>query len=312
MRQTGGERTMPQNLIYIVAGPTASGKSALALDLALRKNGVVINADSMQIYKGLPVITACPDAQDKKKVPHKLYEILDPAQRGNVVDWLEKAKSEIEMAWAQNRTPIVTGGTGYYLDNLINGTTPVPATAPKIRAKVAEILEEKGIEEIYQALQEVDPESATRLNAHDTTRVCRAYEVWLDTNIKLSEWHKRPMEKAFDKATFKVIKLCPNAQELNPRCDKRFDLMIQGGALEEVSALRARRLDPALPAMNALGVPELMAYLEGKSSLEEAVTLAKLHTRQYAKRQRTWFKNKLKADLEISLFDQKSFKSIDI
>lgn len=312
MPKTGGERNLPQNLIYIVAGPTASGKSALALDLALEKNGTIINADSMQIYQGLSVITACPSPADQEKAPHRLYEILPPEQRGNVVDWLEKAKSEIKTAWAQNRPPIVTGGTGYYLDNLINGTTPVPATAPEIRTKVAEMLEEKGIEEIYQALQKADPESAQRLNAHDTTRVCRAYEVWLDTNIKLSDWHKRPMEKAFDKATFKVIKLCPSAQELNPRCDLRFDQMLALGATEEVRALLEKGLDPALPAMNALGVPELSAYLQGNLTLEQASEFAKLHTRQYAKRQRTWFKNKLKADFELPTCYAGNLKEINL
>lgn len=303
---------MSQNLVYIVAGSTASGKSALALDLALKKNGVIINADSMQIYRGLPLITACPTAADKKKAPHKLYEILDPAERGNVVDWLNLAKREIETAWQELKTPIVTGGTGYYLDNLIHGVTPVPATDPKVRLKVSEMLETEGVQNLWRRLKEVDPETAMRLSENDTTRICRAYEVWLDTGIKLSVWHKRPLNKVLEHVLFRVIKLCPAATELNPRCDKRFDVMLSNGALDEVRAFHARGLSSALPAMNALGVPELIAYLEERLSLEEAVLLAKLHTRQYAKRQRTWFKNKLKANLEIGACYQGNINDFDI
>ncbi len=290
---------MLQNRVIIVAGPTASGKSALASDIAKECNGVVVNADSMQVYKEIPVLTACPGSEDKKEVEHRLYEIYDPATRGNVVDWLQLAVAEIRKIRQESKTPIVTGGTGLYLDHLINGTTPIPETAVNVRQKVADILSREGLESLYAKLQQADPETAARLSANDKTRICRAYEVWLDTGVKLSQWHERPLIKYLPEAVFFVIKICPPAAELDQRCFLRFDQMLANGALEEAQKLAARHLDPSLPAMKALGAAELVAYINGDCTLEQAVAAAKLHTRQYAKRQRTWFKNKLKADIEL-------------
>jgi len=290
---------MLQNRVVIVAGPTASGKSALASDIAKECGGVVVNADSMQVYKGISILAACPGPEDKKEVEHRLYEIYDPATRGNVVDWLQPAVAEIRKIWQENKIPIVTGGTGLYLDHLINGTTPIPETAADVRQKVADILCREGLKSVYAKLQQVDPETADRLSANDKTRICRAYEVWLDTGIKLSQWHKQPLIKYLPDAAFLIIKICPSAAELDKRCYLRFEQMLAHGALEEAQNLAALNLDPSLPAMKALGVAELVAYVNGKCTLEQAVAAAKLHTRQYAKRQRTWFKNKLKADIEL-------------
>lgn len=286
--------------VVIVAGPTASGKSALSLDIAEVCGGVIINADSMQVYKGMPVISACPSAEDKARVGHFLYEIYEPEINGTVVDWLKLAVGEISNAWERGMLPVVVGGTGLYLHNLINGTTPIPETSPEIHAKVQKALAEKGVNQLHTELARFDAESALKLSPNDTTRVSRAFEVYLQTGIPLSEWHKKPMVKKLPEAEFKVVKINPPKEELDARCYQRFDKMLQAGALDEVRNLAAKNLPDNLPAMKALGVPELLSYIKGEISFEEAVKLGKLHTRQYAKRQRTWFNGKLKADFTLN------------
>lgn len=283
--------------VVIVAGPTASGKSSLAIDVALNCNGVVVNADSMQIYKDTPILAACPSVEDKAKVEHRLYEIYDAKVNGTVVDWLNLAEAEIRKIWAEDKLPVVVGGTGLYLDNLINGTTPIPEADENIRKKVRNLCSEIGVNELHKKLAEVDPKSAQRLSPNDTTRVTRAYEVYLQTGMPLSVWHEKPMIKKLPDARFLVVKICPEAKELDERCYLRFDNMLQQGALAEVVKLAEKNLPENLPAMKALGVPELMKFVRGECSLEEAVNLGKLHTRQYAKRQRTWFAHKLNADI---------------
>ena len=291
---------MSENRVIIIAGPTASGKSALAVDVAKAIGGVVVNCDSMQVYKGMQILSACPTTEDKAEVEHTLFEIYEPSFNGNVVDWLERAVAEIKNIWRKEKIPVVVGGTGLYIDNLVNGTTPIPETSDKVREEVACLLKEHGSAFVYEKLKSVDPESAEKLNPNDTTRVRRAYEVWLDTGIKLSDWHQKPMIKKLPEAEFFIIKICPSADELDERCYIRFDKMINEGAVQEVQRLLELHLPNTLPAMKALGVPELARYLKGECSLEQAVEEAKLHTRQYAKRQRTWFKNKLKADMELN------------
>ena len=280
--------TVLKHPVVVIAGPTASGKSGLALDLAEALNGVVINADSMQIYQDTPIISAVPSAADKARVPHRLYEIFPADVNGSVVDWLEQAVAEIKSAWGQNLLPIVVGGTGLYIDNLINGTTPIPKTAEHIRAEVADILAQKGVQYLHDCLAKVDAPSAKRLNPNDTTRVRRAYEVWLDTSVPLSKWHEQPMLKRLPEAEFKVIKILPPQAQLDERCALRFDQMMAKGALDEAQYMNKLHLNPKLPAMRALGLPELIDYLNGKTD------------RQYAKRQRTWFKHKLQADIVLN------------
>ncbi|MDO5385713.1 MAG: tRNA (adenosine(37)-N6)-dimethylallyltransferase MiaA [Pseudomonadota bacterium] len=291
---------MQKQKVIVIAGPTASGKSQLAIDAALAVGGVVVNADSMQVYRNTPIISACPSAEDKALVAHRLYEIWDAEKNGSVVDWLNLAVAEIKNIWRDGKIPVVVGGTGLYLDNLINGTTPIPETSPEVRDKVKKMLEDNGVRRLHDMLAEFDPPSAAKLNPNDTTRVRRALEVYFDTGKALSAWHKLPMIKKLPDAAFWIVKIVPMAEELDGRCFRRFDQMISGGAPDEAAALSARHLDRRLPAMRALGVPELMDYAEGKTTLEEAVMLGKLHTRQYAKRQRTWFNNKLKADLVLN------------
>ena len=287
------------NKVIVVAGPTASGKSALAIDLAEAFNGVVINADSMQIYKGTPIISAAPSEEDKQRVQHRLYEIFLPDVNGSVVDWLNLVVKEIKSCWEKGKMPIVVGGTGLYLDNLINGTTPIPETSANVRQQVMRKLHEVGVNKLHEELALHDPITADRLSPNDTTRVRRAFEVWLQTGIPLSEWHQKPMIKKLPEAKFVVVKILPSREELDERCFVRWDKMMAQGALSEAENLAKLNLDKNLPAMKALGVPELLQAVKGEVSLEEACNLAKLHTRQYAKRQMTWFRHKLKADVEI-------------
>ena len=287
------------NKVFIIAGPTASGKSGLALDMAQALDGVVINADSMQVYQGTPIISAAPTQEDKAKAPHKLYEIYLPGKNGTVVEWLDLAVAEIKACWDSRKQPILVGGTGLYIDNLLNGTTPIPGILPEIRRQRLELCERIGSEGMHQLVAGFDAETAVRLSPNDTSRVGRAWEVFQQTGVALSRWHREPMVKKLPQARFVTIKILPQKEELDERCFRRFDIMMQQGALEEVRRLDELGLDENLPAMKMLGVPELREYLQRKVTLEEAVKLGKLHTRQYAKRQRTWFANKLQADITL-------------
>ena len=290
-----------KNPVVIVAGPTASGKSDLAIELALRYEGEIVNADSMQIYAGTPIISAAPSEQEKNLIPHHLYEIYPPQKNGTVVDWLNLAVEAIRGIWQRGKLPIVVGGTGMYIDNLINGTTPIPEPTSEVRKQALEM------KDVYAWLLENDKNAAAMLNANDTTRVRRAAEIFLQTGRSIAQWYEEPMVKRIPEADFYVIKILPSVQELDERCYLRFDKMMKAGALEEVKKLDNLQLPANLPVMKMLGVPELLAHLHGEVSLEKAVDLAKLHTRQYAKRQRTWFKNKLKADVLVDIITEKSF-----
>ena len=284
------------NKVLIIGGPTASGKSQLALDAAEYYNGVIINADSQQVYKHIPILTACPSVEDKQKVSHRLYEIYEPSEVGSVVDWLNLAVAEIRNIWDEGKLPIVVGGTGLYIDNLLNGTTQIPQTPQHIREKISAQMEEIGVNEMHRLLEKFDAPTAQRLNPNDTTRIRRAFEVYESTGKKLSDWHGLPMLQKIPEADFEVWKITPPQEELDVRCYLRFDKMIQSGALDEAQYIKSLDLPADLPAMRALGLPELLDYLNDKCDLNEAVEMAKLHSRQYAKRQRTWFGNKLKAN----------------
>lgn len=279
--------------VVVIAGPTASGKSGLALDLAQRYNGVVINADSMQIYKGTPIISAAPTDEDRKKAEHLLYEIFEPADRGSVAEWLKLAVEAIRQTQSKKKLPIVVGGTGFYIESLIAGISPIPETAAVVKQQVGNLYKTGGVAAVYARLLKEDPKGADKVNPNDATRVRRALEIFIDTKKSITDWFREPLIKALPEAGFQVLPLLPSLLELEEKCAKRFDLMMQAGALEEVEKLLALGLDEDLPAMKAIGVPELGAYLAEKISLEEAVALAKLHTRQYAKRQLTWFRNRL-------------------
>ena len=278
-----------------IAGPTASGKSALSLKLAKDLNGVIINADSMQVYKGLRIITACPSESDEAAAPHRLYRFLEPTEICSAAFWAEKAMAEIEAAWANEQTPIVIGGTGMYFKVLLEGIAKIPDIDPEIRAAVRSECAEDGSESLHAALHVYDPVTAARLVPGDSQRICRAVEVYRSTGKSLSDWHKDTepglMQAANVEGRVKKYILNPDRETLYQRCNLRFDLMMQEGALAEVEALMARDLDPALPAMRALGVPSLISLLKGEQEEVEALEDAKMQTRRFAKRQLTWFRN---------------------
>ncbi|MDR1693839.1 MAG: tRNA (adenosine(37)-N6)-dimethylallyltransferase MiaA [Lactobacillaceae bacterium] len=296
---------MQKNLVIVIGGPTASGKSSLALDVAKEFDGIIINADSMQIYKDTPILSACPTEDEKKQIPHKLYGLFESARHGTVAEWLKLAAAEIRNAWKNGKMPVVVGGSGMYIDILINGMSPISETSVKIQQETAALLDKIGSHGIHKILEEKDPETAKKLSPNDTTRVRRAYEVLQDTGKSISEWHKEPNIRPIPEAEFYVIKIIPSAQDLDEASFWRFDKMLELGALEEAKKIMSLGLNKNLPAMKALGVPELIDHLEGRTALSEAIVLAKLHTRQYAKRQRTWFNNKLKSDMTL----KKCYKS---
>lgn len=285
------EITVTDKMVLVIGGPTASGKSGLALDAALKYNGVVINADAMQVYQGIPVITAAPTKEDRQKALHLLYEIYPPSERGNVADWLNQAVEAIKQTWKEKKLPIVVGGTGFYIESLIKGISPIPETKYEVKQQVAALMQQNDLPAVYEYLQQIDPVGAQKVKPNDTTRIRRALEIKIDTGKSISEWFDQPMVKVLPEAEFKMIKLLPDLSELENKCSKRFDIMMERGALSEVEKLLDLNLDDSMPAMKAIGVPELGDYLKEKITLDEAISLAKLHTRQYAKRQLTWFRN---------------------
>lgn len=297
--------------IIVIAGPTASGKSALALALAEELNGVVINADSMQVYKDIPILAATPTAEDTARAPHKLYGIYDASYHGNVVEWLKLCKQEINTARAKNQTPIVVGGTGLYIESLIKGVTPIPETPAEIRQKVDDMLQNKGLQYLYSELQKIDAPIAKKLNENDTTRIRRSMEIWLHTGKNLSYWHTIPLNAIFSPEEFTLAYIKIKREILDNRCRLRFDEMLKSGALEEAERLVNRNLPDSLPAMRALGVPELKAYIKGECSINDAIENAKLHTRQYAKRQCTWFNNRYKPDIYFNVEEDTEKKFVD-
>jgi tRNA dimethylallyltransferase len=276
----------------LIAGPTASGKSALALKLARDFGGAVINADSMQVYRELRILSARPDQAEQALAPHYLYGFVSALEPFSVGKWLEAASDALADCRAKNLVPLIVGGTGLYFAALTNGLSPIPEIHASIRVEARQRLAELGNERFHAELAMRDPVMGTRLAVGDSQRLVRAWEVIEATGQSLAEWQqlKSPPVLNGSLATF-VLK--PDRTWLNARIASRFDAMIGAGALEEVRGLLARGLNPALPAARALGVPQLVAHLEGRLSFEEAVKQAVAETRRYAKRQMTWFRHQM-------------------
>ncbi|NQU55942.1 MAG: tRNA (adenosine(37)-N6)-dimethylallyltransferase MiaA [Rhodospirillales bacterium] len=289
-----------QQRVIIIAGPTASGKSALAIDVAREFSGLIINADSMQVYRELDVLSARPPEGDLDQAPHRLYGVLAADDPCSVGRWLEMALAEIRAAWAAEKLPLVVGGTGLYLKALLEGLAPIPDVPAQFRAQATALHQDLGGEAFHEQLAHLDPEMAARIPAGDTQRLIRAYEVALATGRSLSDWQKDHPAAPPLQAEFCVIVLSPKREILYEGVNQRFAWMMENGALDEVRALKGLGLDAALPAMKAVGVPELMSYLAGTSDMEAALEDAKRATRQFAKRQMTWLRNQLTADLSIS------------
>jgi tRNA dimethylallyltransferase len=278
----------------LIAGPTASGKSALALRLAEQIGGTIVNADSMQVYRDLHVITARPSAEEEARVPHRLYGLVDAAMNYSTGQWLRDIAVVLDEVKAAGRVPILVGGTGLYFKALTGGLAAVPPIPAEIRDRVRGWLASEGVAPLYAELIARDSATAHRLMPNDRTRICRALEVLNATGRSLSEWHKDGTPPLIDSSRAARIFLTCERKELVARIETRFAAMLKAGALDEVRALAARKLDPLLPAMKAHGVPWLIQHLNGEISLDEAAAGAVMDTRRYAKRQLTWFRNQMK------------------
>lgn len=276
----------------IVAGPTASGKSALSARLAERIGGVVINADAMQLYRELRILTARPTREEEGRLPHRLYGVRPAAEPASAAWWRKAALDAMAEAAASGCIPVLCGGSGLYLEALVNGLSEVPPPSPEARRAARALLASLGPAGLHSRLAAVDPATATRLRPSDSQRLARAWEVWQATGRGLAAWHaeRRPEPAAW---RFRAIVLDPPRAALRQAIARRFAGMLGAGALDEVRALVSLGLDPALPAMRAHGVPELSDHLAGRLTLEAASARAILMTGQYAKRQATWFRHHL-------------------
>ena len=283
--------TMPKSNVILIAGPTASGKSALALKLAQRLGGTIINADSMQVYRDLRVITARPTPDEEAKVPHRLYGHVDAAENYSVGRWLADVRPALDEVRDMGRVPILVGGTGLYFKALTQGLSAVPPIPNEARARIRARMEADGAAALHAELTRRDPSSG--IKPGDSTRIARALEVLEATGRPLAEWHREGLPPLIDPTGAVKIFLNPERDDLRKRIDARFDAMLAAGALAEVRALAARKLDPLLPAMKAHGVPWLIRHLAGDITLGDAAEGAKNDTRRYTKRQFTWVRHQL-------------------
>ena len=279
--------------IILIAGPTASGKSALALELAEKLRGVIINADSMQVYRDLRIVTARPTPDEEALLPHRLYGHVDAAENYSVGRWCHEVAAVLAEPGPGSGTAIVVGGTGLYFNALTRGIAAVPPIPAEIRDDVRGRLSRRGVAPLYAELTARDPIAAARLRPNDRARVTRALEVALATGRSIFDWQGDNKPPLVDLGRAAKVFLMPERDALLRRIDARFDAMMAAGALDEVRALAARKLNPSLPAMKAHGVPWLIRHLSGEIARDEAVEHAKLETRQYTKRQATWFRNQL-------------------
>jgi tRNA dimethylallyltransferase len=287
MQPSADPTPLPHALI--VAGPTASGKSALALAIAERCNGTIINTDSMQVYRELRVLSARPTPKEEAEITHRLYGVRPAARAGSVAWWRAAALAAMDEAHAAGRRPILTGGSGMYFAALTGGIAEIPDPGPEARAEARRLLAEQGPAALHASLAHVDPATAARLKPEDSQRIARAWEVWRGSGMGLAAWQNRRGAPA--PWRFTAILLDPPRESLRAAIATRFESMLRDGALDEVRALLALNLDPSLPAMRAHGVPELSAFLSGRLSIQEAARRTELVTGQYTKRQATWFRH---------------------
>lgn len=292
------EQTHPN--VTIIAGPTAGGKSAYALDYAHARNGVIINADSQQLYRALPILTAQPSADDQKLCPHILYGVLDDHEFMSAAMWAKEAAHHIRESWENGHHPIIVGGTGFYLKALMDGFSPIPDVPLSVRDKWNNHFEKIGGEAFHAELSELDPIMADRLHPHDKQRLIRAREVLDHTQKSLAAWQDMPPEQILPEAIYNVILVMPERDILYERCNARFRHMVQHGAVEEVMTLDKHLIDKSAPVTKAIGYDEILAYGQGRLSLDQAIETASQITRNYAKRQVTWFRNQIRPEKNVA------------
>ncbi len=271
--------------LALIAGPTASGKSALALALAEAAGGTVINADSAQVYRDLRLLSARPAAEEEARVPHRLYGTRDGADPCSAADWAQEAKAAIAEAHGAGRLPVLAGGTGLYIRTLIDGIAPVPPIDPSIRAAIRAL----PVAAAHAALAIEDPEAAGRIRPGDTSRTARALEVVRSTGRTLEDWQRAKAGGLGEQVSMRPLILLPPRDWLQARCDERFEKMFSDEGIEEVRSLLERRLPALAPVMRAIGVREIAAFLRGELNRTQALDAGRIATRQYAKRQYTWF-----------------------
>jgi len=285
--------SLGDNKAVLIAGPTASGKSALALELAQKAGGVVVNTDSMQVYRDLRVLTARPTRDEEAQAPHRLYGQVDAAVNYSAGHYIRDAAEVLAEIRRAGRLPIFIGGTGLYFKALTRGLSAVPPVPEEVRAAVRLKLDRDGVEALHAELARRDPAAGARLNIRDRTRIARALEVIEATGRPLADWHAETTPPLLPEGSYQALFIAPERETLYARIDARFDIMLDHGALDEVVQLASRRLDPLLPAMKAHGVPALIRHIRGEISREEAAAIGKADTRHYAKRQFTWFRHQL-------------------
>lgn len=289
--------------VLVIGGPTASGKSGLAVGLAQALNGIIINGDSMQVYDGLPLLAAQPDTEDLKTAPHKLYRVLRPDDPCSAARWRDMALQEIAGAEQAGKLPIVVGGTGFYLKTLMRGISPIPDVPATVRAEMAALLQDIGNNAFHTLLAEKDPVMATRLDTGNTQRLIRAMEVLTHTGKSLAAWQELPPEGTPAHLKFLFVALLPARAQLYSQCNRRFDIMIERGALDEAAAFTAAyptQTAEKVPLKKALGYPEIAAFQRGEITLDAAREKAAQSTRHYAKRQMTWFRHQLAPDMTLT------------
>ena len=296
------------SVLLVIAGPTAGGKSALALRAAEAAGGVIVNADSMQLYRDLRTLTARPGAADEARAPHRLFGILDAGEPASVGRWLQLAQAAIDEATAARQPAIVVGGTGLYLHALLHGLAPVPDVPERVRTAARMRLREGGLPALRAELAELDPVMAARLRPTDRQRLLRAYEVVVATGRSLAAWQEMPPVRIDLPERRLGVALVPPRAALYQRIERRLRAMVEGGALEELRTLHERGLPADLPLMKALAVPELLAHVSGRVDLETALERAIVQTRRYAKRQITWLRHRLPELRPVAAFGE----SIDV
>ncbi len=287
--KTGGKYGLSMPCVVCIAGPTASGKSAFALSLAKKLGGEIVNADALQVYADLQIISARPNLEDMAQAPHHLFGHIDGGERYSAGRWLEQAVPIIIDIMARGRVPIIIGGTGLYFKALLQGLAKVPQPSAQARANAQNILTEQGIGALRARAEQLDPAAAARILGDDPQRLLRVVEVAQSSGVSLSYWQAQT-QPIIGKADWRGAVLTPPRDGLYERINARFDGMVESGGIDEVARLYARGLNPMLPAMKAIGVPQIISALNGEQSLETALETAKRETRRFAKRQFTWFR----------------------